>query len=630
MASSEARSPNDYPERYMSDDRNTKKPSFPPGYGEKNGSKKKKPTLPPGYDEGEKKKPSLPPGFGSKKKKPSTSKLEGIKSESRGLRGRIVEDLKSEADHFDEAGRQILKFHGIYQQDDRDHRKGGKDYMFMVRSRIPGGRLTAEQYLAHDDLADRYANGTLRVTTRQGFQFHGVVKGDLKDTLGGINDTLLTTLAACGDIARNTMLTPIPATASYHHDIEKVVDALAEHLLPNTRAYHDIWCNGDKVYDGKKEAEVDEPLYGKAYLPRKFKVGVAYPGDNSVDVYTQDVGLIAVAEDDELVGFNVLVGGGLGMTHNKPETYPRLGDLIGFTPVEEVIDVVEKIVTIQRDHGDRVDRRHARMKYLIDDWGLDKFVGELEDRLGHELRPAAEAEPLRNNLYLGWNRQHDGRWFLGLSVENGRIKDDGDVRLKAGLRAAVEKFRPNVRLTPNHDVLLTDLDEADRGDVDALLADYGVAQHFELTNARKYSMACPAMPTCGLAITESERVMPSLMDELELELGRLGLQNEVLSVRMTGCPNGCARPYVADIGFVGRSLDQYTIFLGGRSDGTRLNEPYKDLVSLSQLVPTLRPILQAFKEERRGAESFGDYCARLGSEGLDEREIRYRDYAQAS
>ena len=473
------------------------------------------------------------------------------------LRGTLRSDLEDVADHFNEAGKQILKFHGIYQQRDRENRKAGeKRYSFMVRSRIPGGRLTASQYLAHDALADQYGNGTLRITTRQGLQIHGVIKTELRETLRSIHEILLTTLAACGDVVRNTMLSPVPATHPVHDAIEASINCLAEALLPQTHAYHEVWLDGAKAYDGLAETadalpENEEPLYGLAYLPRKFKIGAAYPGDNSVDVYTQDIGLIAIADKETFPGCNILVGGGLGMTHKKPQTYPRLGSLIGFVPAERLIEVVRAIVTVQRDYGDRSNRRHARMKYLIDDWGIDRFVQKLEERLQYALDPPRKAEPLQNNLYLGWRKQLDGRWFYGISVENGRIRDANGRRLKSALRAIIEQFQPGVRLTPNHDLLLADLDETVRSEVEALLDAHGVPRPDALSQARKHAMACPALPTCGLALTEAERVIPTVIDRMEAELASLGLEQEILSIRMTGCPNGCARPYVADIGLVG-------------------------------------------------------------------------------
>lgn len=575
------------------------------------------PTLPPG-PRAAAKLPPAPPGS-PRKKVPKPTKLEAIKETSRGLRGRLPDEVDSQADHFEEAEKQLLKFHGIYQQDDRDQRKGGKVYQFMVRSRIPGGHLTAEQYLAHDALADRYGNRTLRVTTRQGFQLHGVLKGDLKSTLSEINRSLITTLSACGDVVRNVMWSPSPEARPLYAAIREVADALAEATLPATRAYHEVWIDGEKAYSGQDvaaEPAEDDPLYGPRYLPRKFKIGVAYPGDNSVDVYTQDVGLIAVAEGETLRGFNLLVGGGLGMTHKKPNTFPRLADPLAFVTPEEAVSVVRHVIGIQRDEGDRTNRRHARMKYLIHDWGLDRFREELERRLGYRLAPPAETPPLQLDLYLGWHAQGDGRHWLGLSVENGRIQDVGDFRLKTALRRLAETYRPGIRLTPNHDVLLTDLRDEDRAGIEALLAEHGVALPDRLSQARTHAMACPAMPTCGLAIAESERVMPDVMDALERELEALGLGEETLTIRMTGCPNGCARPYVADLGFVGRSLDQYTVFVGGRPDGTRLNAPFADLVPLDEIASTVRPLFVLFQRDRRPEESFGDFCHRTGIEAL--------------
>jgi len=564
-------------------------------------------TLPPGKH---------PPGANAKAA-PTKTGLEVIKEQSQHLRGTLIDDLHDEADHFDEGGKQVIKFHGIYQQDDRDRRKRGKHYFFMVRSRLPGGRLTADQYLAHDALADQYANGTLRVTTRQGLQLHGVLKGDLRETIQAINHSFVTTLGACGDLVRNVMCCPVPAADDpVRTAIEEVSQHLSDHLLPRTQAYHDVWLNGEKAYNGQEHVAHEEPIYGKGYLPRKFKVAIAYPGDNCVDVYTQDVGLIALVEEGRLSGFNLLVGGGMGMTHKKPNTFPRLADLLAFVTPEEVVEVVEQIVRLQHEHGDRTNRRQARMKYLIHRWGLPRFRDALQKRLNRSLPPPRAMPPLDLDLHLGWHPQGDGQWYLGLSVENGRIQDASPLRLKTGLRAIVETFRPGVRLTANHDLLLTDLQEQDRPRVNALLEAHGIPQPGTLSHARTLSMACPALPTCGLAITEAERVMPSVIAQIERDLTDLGLQDEKLSIRMTGCPNGCARPYVADIGFVGRSLNQYAVFVGGHRDGTRLNRIYQDLVPLDELAATVRPLFALFKQRRRPAESFGDFSDRLGIETL--------------
>lgn len=551
----------------------------------------------------------LPPGFS---KAPKLT-VESIKRGSRGLRANLCASLRDGTNHFDEVDRQILKFHGVYQQDDRDRRQADRHHIFMIRSRIPGGQLTAEQYLVHDELADRFGNGTLRVTTRQGLQLHSVLKQDLKEAIAEINESLVTTLAACGDVARNLMYTPVPPSEPFHFEILDIARQLSEHLLPKTRAYHEIWLDGERVDSSVAKVEPD-PIYGETYLPRKFKVGIAFPGDNSIDVYSQDVGLVAVVRNGQLIGFNVLAGGGLGMTHNKSETYPRLADPIGFATVERVVDVVEAIVLIQRDHGDRNNRRRARLKYLVDDWGVDRFRSALFERLGYELPEPVDVPPLELELYLGWSRQHDGRWYLGIYIENGRIGGP----LKAGLRDIVARFRPGIRLTPNQNVLLTDIEPRDRAAIDALLAGLGITDVDQISPLRQLAMACPALPTCGLALAEAERAMPDLLDALETEIQKLDLQEERIGVRMTGCPNGCARPYLSEIGIVGRSPGRYALFLGGTSSGTRLNKPFRDLVPIDEIVPTLRTVLSIYKAQRVPGESLGDFCLRFGVTDIDD------------
>ncbi len=582
-----------------------------------------------------------------KSSKPNTSKpnkVEVIKSSSDYLRGGIAEGLAKAAGGFDEQNVQLLKFHGVYQQENRDERQAAraaqaaattngaedgvpaaraeKEHSFMLRTRLPGGHLTAAQYLVHDAIADRFANGTLRITTRQCFQFHGLLKGDLQTTLRELNETLITSLAACGDVVRNVICCPAPLHEPIRTQIEAVTRTISDHLLPQTRAYHELWLDGEKLYDGEKAAE-DEPIYGKSYLPRKFKIAIAYPGDNCVDVYTQDIGLVAIADGSTLLGFNVLVGGGMGMNHTKADTFPRLGDPLGFITPDQVVAVVEQIVMIQRDYGNRTDRKQARMKYLIHNWGIERFRSELEARLGRPLQPFRAMLPLQNELHLGWQEQGDGRWFLGLSVENGRVADTDKRRLKSGLRAVVQVFQPGVRLTPNHDLLLTDILPEQRAAVEALLRSYGVHVAEPLSNIQLFSMACVALPTCGLAVAEAERALPQLVDELEQAAARLGLADERISVRMTGCPNGCARPYVADVAFVGRSADQYLLLVGGQSNGTRLNTAYKDLVHRHDLVAEVTALFDHFRQERRGAESFGDFCLRVGVDALRARADRY-------
>ena len=429
-------------------------------------------------------------------------------------------------DHFGDADKTLLKFHGTYQQEDRDARKLrradglGKHYMFMVRCKIPGGRVTAAQYLALDELAERYANGTLRITSRQSFQFHGVLKTDLKAAIAGINATLLTTLGACGDVNRNVMACPAPHHRDGVHDqLQATAACLAAHFAPRSGAYHEIWLNGKHLVasasgrdgDGIESASRpeaganEEPIYGKLYLPRKFKMGLALPEDNCVDVYAQDLGLLAIVEDGELAGFNVLVGGGMGMTHGNDNTFPHLGRPICFVPRTSVVEMAEAIVKLFRDHGNRADRKRARIKYLVHDWGVERFQQVLADYAGGPVVLPRPIDVAGLDLHHGWHPQGDGKWYYGFSVENGRIKDEGSLRLRTGLRTLVQHFQPELRLTPAQDVLLCNLDGAALPAVEALLAEHGIARPEQLSNVRKYSLACPAIPSCGLALTESER-----------------------------------------------------------------------------------------------------------------------------
>jgi sulfite reductase (ferredoxin) len=553
------------------------------------------------------------------------SKVERIKAESRYLRGNIAQELSEETTHFSEAQVQLIKFHGIYQQENRDLRKERKAageekaYQFMVRSRIPGGALTAEQYLIEDDLAGRYANGTLRFTTRQGIQLHGVLKHDLQSTIRAINEALLSTLAACGDVNRNVMACPAPAANRAQAQVQEVARQIARHLAPRSRAYHEIWIDGEHVHTVQAPEEEDEPIYGPTYLPRKFKIGVAFPGDNCIDVYTQDIGLVAELAGEELAGFTVLVGGGMGMTHGKAETFPRLATPLCYVPAADVLPVVETIVTIQRDYGDRQNRKHARMKYVVEERGIAWFRAELERRLG---RAMEDPHPLLwegVDDHLGWHEQGDGRWFLGIYVENGRVRDSEQCRLRSGLRRAIETFRPGIRLTGQQNILLTDLEAEQREPLEALLNEYGIVTDPQALGVRRYAIACPALPTCGLAVAEAERVLPAVVREVGGYLEELGLSGERLSMRMSGCPNGCARPYMGDIGFVGRSKDLYNIYVGGDWQNTRLTTLYAAAVSLKDLAATLRPLLILWRDERAPGETFGDFCQRVGIDYLRQR-----------
>jgi sulfite reductase (ferredoxin) len=550
---------------------------------------------------------------------PKRSPVEAIKETSQQLRGTIAAELTGPADSLSEASKNLIKFHGSYQQEDRDARKRrtkegvGKHYMFMVRCKIPGGAVTADQYLALDELADRYANGTLRFTTRQGCQLHGVLKGDLKATIKAINDSLLTTLGACGDVERNVMACPAPVNDPARLELQRWAEVIAREFAPRTRAYHDIWLNGDHV---GPVVEVDEPLYGSAYLPRKFKTGFALTYDNCVDVFAQDLGFLAAVEDGRIVGYDVLAGGGMGMTHGNANTFPAVARAVCWIEPDRVLQTAEGVIKLFRDHGNRADRKRARLKYVIHDWGVERFRQVLVDYLPFTPLPPRGLKITGVDLHLGWHPQGDGKWFYGLSVENGRVKDDGTLRVRSGLREIVRRFRPRLRLTPQQDVLLCDLDAGVKDHLEEVLESHGIPRPDRVSPLRQLGMACPAIPTCGLAISESERALPGIIDELERDLARLGLAKERISIRMTGCPNGCARPYQSDIGIVGRSGTKYTLFVGGSVLGDRLNAELKDLVPAEQLVPTLRLVLGAFREGRRPGEGFGDFCQRYGLDRL--------------
>jgi sulfite reductase (ferredoxin) len=557
--------------------------------------------------------------------KPGKSKVELIKENSRGLRGTIAEELEDGKPGFSSDNVQLLKFHGMYQQEDRDVRKSvreqigavvrtEKQHSFMIRTKVPGGVLSAEQYLVHDEIGSRWANGTLRITTRQDIQFHGVLKGNIKKSLKALNDRLVTTIGACGDIERNVMFCPVPERDPLRRELLARCLEISNRLLPTTRAYAEIWLDGEKAV----EVPEPDPIYGTNYMPRKFKTGMAFPGDNCIDVYSQDLGIVPEVKGEAVVGYNILIGGGLGMTHRNEATFPRLGSPVVFVAPEDLIDACLAVVSIQRDYGNRKDRRQARLKYLVEEWGLPRFRAEMSRRMGKKLEEAHAIGWEGAPDHLGWNVQGDGNLFLGVYVENGRVLDDGELRMKTAFRKLVEELQPGVTLTPQQNVLFTDIPAAKRSRVEEILREHNVPLVEELPNALRFSMACPALPTCGLAIAEAERALPSIIREIDAELARQGLQDEVMSVRMTGCPNGCARPYIGDIGIVGRSLNQYVVFLGGDFEGTRLNQEYADLVPADQIVPLLRPVFALFKAQRQEGESFGDFCSRFGIERIRE------------
>jgi sulfite reductase (ferredoxin) len=550
------------------------------------------------------------------------SRNETIKANSNHLRGLIKEELVEDTPAFSDDSEQLLKFHGIYQQDDRDRRKEArakgldKHHQLMIRTRIPGGIVAPEAYLAHDDIAERWANGTLRVTTRQDFQLHGVLKGDLKRSIRGINDALLTTLGGCGDVERNIMCCPEPLADTFHAQVHRSIAALVAELTPRTKAYHEIWLDGEVVETSEPD---EEPLYRGRYLPRKFKTTVALQGDNCVDVYAHDLAIVAMrGEGGPLRGFNVLVGGGLGRTHNKPETFVAVAQPLAFVPPEDIVDVARAVVEVQRDYGDRTNRKHARLKYTIADRGLDWFRLAVERRLGHALRPAERLSWQPVDDHLGWHEQGDGNLYAGVYVENGRIADAGEVRYRTGLRRIVEELRPQVRLTAQQNVILAGIAPADRSRVDALLAEHGIAAVDALPSALRHSMACPAIPTCGLAVAEAERALPGLIRRIAAMLDELGLGDERISFRMSGCPNGCSRPYLGDVGFVGTTLGKYDVMLGGDFNGTRLNRLFAPNVPIAEITSLLRPVFETFRAERQAGEGFGDWVDRLGFEAVRE------------
>jgi len=557
------------------------------------------------------------------------SKMELLKETSRQLRGTLAEELRNGKPEFSDDAEKILKHHGSYLQDDRDSRKDknedgtakGKQYSCMVRTRIPGGRVSAAQFLAELDLCDRLANGTVRITSRQGFQLHGVLKSDLKETIRAINASKLTTMAACGDVNRNVMCCPAPYKQNAVYDqMQQLSQTLAEHFRPKSTAYYDIWLKDDdgNETDVTEFKPVDEPIYGTHYLPRKFKMAIALPEDNCVDVYCNDLGLLAIVEQNQIVGYNVVVGGGMGRTPSAEKTFPAVAKRLTFVTPDQVVPVCEAIVKVQRDYGNREDRKRARMKYVIADWGLPKFKATVEEYYGKPLPEPHPADVTGVDDHIGWHEQGDGKLFLGINVENGRIKDEGTLRLKTGLRAILTRFGMNTRLTALQSVILCDVDPADRAEIDRMMTEYGIKKADELSLLRRYSIACPAFPTCGLSITESERALPGIIDALEVEVARLGLLSEKIAVHMTGCPNGCARPYTPDIGLVGRSVGKYTLFLGGNAEGTRLAFQFKDYVPQDDIASSLVPLLKAFKAERTGlSESFGDYCQRKGLAALE-------------
>jgi sulfite reductase (NADPH) hemoprotein beta-component len=541
------------------------------------------------------------------------SKNEGLKAESNFLRGHILRDLEdaSSATITEDSG-QLTKFHGIYPQDDRDlrsqRRKEGKEkaYIFMARIRVPGGVCTPAQWLAMDAIADRHANQTLKITNRQAFQLHGIIKGELRPAIREVNEALLDTLAACGDVVRNVMCNPNPHLSALHAGTLEIARAVSGHLSPRTKAYHEIWVDENLVAGGEPD---EEPIYGRTYLPRKFKIGFAVPPSNDIDVFANDLGFIAITDaEGRLSGFDVTVGGGMGMSHGQVETYPRLADVLGFCLPSQAVQVAEAIVTVQRDFGDRTDRKHARFKYTVEDRGLVWIRHEVERRLGWELGSARRFEFTDTGDRYGWTDGPNGNSHFTLFIENGRVKGAA----KAALREIAKVHKGDFRLTPNQHLIIAGVPPSERPRIDALLREHVLDTAHRATGLRLNAMACVALPTCGLALAESERYLPDLVTQLEGEVEAAGLRDDAIVIRMTGCPNGCGRPYLAEIAFVGKAPGKYNMYLGAAFNGTRMNALYKPSVVATEIVPTVRPLLRRYAAERLPGERFGDFAIRAG------------------
>jgi len=547
------------------------------------------------------------------------SDVEDIKRSSNYLRGNLRETLEDRITaSIPEDDNRLMKFHGSYMQDDRDLRnernkqKLEPAYQFMLRVRAAGGVVTPNQWLMMDSLSERYGNGTIRLTTRQSFQLHGLLKRNLKQTIKEVNDSLLTTIAACGDVNRNVMCNPNPYQSEIHEQVYAWASELSKHLEPRTLAYHEIWLDGEKVEGTPSKEQEQEPIYGTVYLPRKFKIGVAVPPSNDVDVYSQDLGLIAIVEDGKLQGFNVTVGGGMGMTHGDTHTYPQVGQVIGFCRPEQVVDLAEKTVTIQRDYGDRAVRKHARFKYTIDDRGIDWFIEELTKRLGWSLEDARPYHFEHNGDRYGWVKGSDGKWHYTLFIQNGRIKDEEGYLLKTGLKEIAKIHQGDFRLTANQNLVIGSVTSHKKKKINELIQQHGLSDGTNYTALRRNSMACVAFPTCGLAMAESERYLPSLLDKIEPMLQEVGLAEEDIVIRMTGCPNGCARPALAEIAFIGKAPGKYNMYLGGGFAGDRLSKLFKENIGESEILDSLSPIIKHYAADRRTGEHFGDFVIRSG------------------
>ena len=550
---------------------------------------------------------------------------ENIKVWSNFLRGTILEGLEDlTTGALSSEDTQLTKFHGIYQQDDRDVRKERRKkklepaYSFMIRVRVAGGVCSPEQWLEMDRLATTHANRTLKLTTRQAFQFHGVIKSNLKTTIQEINGALLDTIAACGDVNRNVMCNPNPDLSEVHSDVLKAAQDISDHLTPATRAYHEIWLDDgrggekQKITSDPEALQDEEPIYGQTYLPRKFKTVIAVPPSNDVDIFAHCLGFIAIVEDGRVVGYNVTVGGGMGMTHGVVETFPRLAEVMGFCEPGQVVEVAEQVVRVQKEYGNRKDRKNARLKYTIENFGLRWFRNAVEQRLGYRLGKPRAFEFTHNGDRYGWTEDHKGNFQCTLFIQNGRLLDDGEMKLLTGLREIARVHEGDFRLTANQNVAIAGISKTMRPKIEALLEEYGLADCYEASGLRLNSMACVSLPTCGLALVESERYLPDLVGEIEDVMSEVGLGRDAVTIRMTGCPNGCARPYIAEIGLVGRGPGKYNLYLGGGFAGDRLSKLYRESVKDSEISDLLRPILKDYSDHRKSGERLGDFVIRAG------------------
>ncbi|MCY7770839.1 assimilatory sulfite reductase (NADPH) hemoprotein subunit [Bacillus haynesii] len=546
------------------------------------------------------------------------SDVERIKKESNYLRGTLKESmLEPLSAGISDDDNRLMKHHGSYLQDDRDLRNERQKqklepaYQFMLRVRMPGGVATPEQWLVMDELARKYGNGTLKLTTRETFQMHGILKWNMKKTIQSIHSAMLDTIAACGDVNRNVMCVSNPYQSEIHTEVYEWSKKLSDDLLPRTRAYHEIWLDEEKVA-GTPDAEEIEPMYGPLYLPRKFKIGIAVPPSNDIDVFSQDLGFIAIVEDDKLIGFNVAIGGGMGMTHGDKATYPQLAKVIGFCKPDQLYDVAEKTITIQRDYGNRSVRKNARFKYTIDRLGLETVKNELENRLGWSL---AEAKPYHfehNGDRYGWVKGVKGRWHFTMFVEGGRVTDYDDYKLMTGLREIAKVHTGDIRLTANQNLIIANVTSQKKKKISELIEQFGLTDGKHYTALRRNSIACVALPTCGLAMAEAERYLPKLIDKIDEIIEENGLKNEEITIRMTGCPNGCARHALGEIGFIGKAPGKYNMYLGAAFDGSRLSKMYRENIGEEEILKELRDILPRYAKERNEGERFGDFVIRAG------------------